>query len=174
MFDALIINGNIVDGTGRSSYLSDLGIKDGKIAAIGDLSASPSEKIIDATGLIVSPGFIDIHTHSDIPLLADPRAESQIRQGVTTEVIGQCGASLAPYTDEMWESITGKAGNKNSGTCHSYAELLEVMDKARIATNVVGVVGHGSWDLRFKVFRGSSRGCSWRRLDFWSRVPRRF
>ena len=137
MFDVLITNGNMVDGTGRSAYLSDLGLKDGKITAIGDLSASSSEKTIDATGLVVAPGFIDIHTHSDMPLLADPRAESQIRQGVTTEVIGQCGASLAPCTDESRKSIFGRMGSADLGTWYSYADLLEVMDNAGIATNVV-------------------------------------
>ena len=144
MFDVLITNGNIVDGTGRSSYLSDLGIKDGKITAIGDLSTSPSENKIDATGLVVAPGFIDIHTHSDMPLLADPRAESQIRQGVTTEVIGNCGASLAPCTDESRKYILDSRDLPDLGTWYSYAELLEVMDNAKIATNVVGLVGHGA------------------------------
>ena len=144
MLDVLITNGNIVDGTGRSSYLSDLGIKDGKITAIGDLSASSSEKTIDAAGLVVAPGFIDIHTHSDMSLLADPRAESQIRQGVTTEVIGQCGTSLAPCTDESRKPIFGRKGSADLGTWYSYSELLEVMDNAGIATNVVGMVGHGA------------------------------
>ncbi|MCP4750465.1 MAG: D-aminoacylase [Proteobacteria bacterium] len=144
MYDVLIINGNIVDGTGRNSYFSDLGIKDGKIAAIGDLSSSSSEKTIDATGLVVAPGFIDIHTHSDMSLLLDPRAESQIRQGVTTEVIGQCGVSLAPRTGESRKPISGGTGHRDLGAWCSYAELLEAMDRAGIATNVVGMVGHGA------------------------------
>ena len=144
MFDVLLINGKIVDGTGRSAYQSDLGIKDGKISSIGDLSAASSEKTIDVKGLVVSPGFIDIHTHSDMTHLVDPRAESQIRQGITTEVIGQCGYSLAPRADESRQSTSDRQGNAESGIWCSYAEYLEVMDKAEIATNVVGIVGHGA------------------------------
>ncbi|MBF0279487.1 MAG: D-aminoacylase [SAR324 cluster bacterium] len=144
MFDTLIRNGTVVDGTGRDSYVSDLGIKGGKITAIGDLSSSFAENTINAERMIVAPGFIDIHTHSDMPLLADPRAESQIRQGVTTEVIGNCGLSLAPCTDESRESMLDSKGYPELDTWNSYGELLEVMDKANIATNVVGLVGHGA------------------------------
>lgn len=76
--------------------------------------------------------------------LVDPRAESQIRQGVTTEVIGQCGYSLAPRADENRQSTSGRTGGKDKDTWYSYAEYLEVMDKAEIATNVIGIVGHGA------------------------------
>jgi N-acyl-D-aspartate/D-glutamate deacylase len=92
----------------------------------------------------VAPGFIDIHTHSDISLMVDPRAESQIRQGVTTEVIGQCGVSLAPCTDETRKDRLKAVGAEDFGTWKTYAELLEAMDQAGIATNVVGMVGHGA------------------------------
>lgn len=77
-------------------------------------------------------------------LIADPRAESQIRQGVTTEVIGQCGVSLSPCTDETRKSLFSKLGIPVFGTWNSYAEMLAVMDQANIATNVVGMLGHGA------------------------------
>ena len=108
------------------------------------MSAAQSNETTDAADLVVAPGFIDIHTHSDISLMADPRAESQIRQGVTTEVIGQCGFSLAPCTDESRKAGLNAIGSDDFGTWKTYAELLEVMDQAHIATNVVGMVGHGA------------------------------
>ncbi len=142
-FDTILRNGSIVDGTGRSRYVADLGVRDGTVAVIGDLSAAQAVQTIDVTDLIVAPGFIDIHTHSDLTHLLDPRAESQIRQGVTTEVIGQCGISLAPSTDESLKA-RGRVGSGDLGTWHSYGEYLEVLDKAQPGTNVVGVVGHGA------------------------------
>jgi len=144
MFDILITNGNIIDGSGSRAFEGDVGIKDGRIAAIGELSEAESKETIDAAKLVVAPGFIDIHTHSDISLMVDPRAESQIRQGVTTEVIGQCGFSLAPCTDESRKEGLNVVGSEDFGTWKTYAELLEAMDQAHIATNVVGMVGHGA------------------------------
>lgn len=144
MYDIYIKNGTIIDGSGQPGYSGDVAIKDGQICAIGNMELAEARKTIDATGLIVAPGFIDLHTHSDGTLLVDPRAESQIRQGVTTEVIGQCGVSLAPCTDESRKATFAKMGSPDFGTWHSYADLLNVMDKAGIATNVVGMVGHGA------------------------------
>ena len=80
----------LTDGSGGDLRPADVGITNGTIEFIGDLSAADSRRL-DATGMVVSPGFIDIHSHSDFTLLADPRAQSQISQGVTTEVIGNCG-----------------------------------------------------------------------------------
>ena len=96
MFDCIIRNGNIVDGTGRCPFTADIAIKNGVVSSIArDLSGTGRNEI-DAAGLLVAPGFIDIHSHSDISLFFDPHAESKIRQGVTTEVIGQCGVTGAP------------------------------------------------------------------------------
>ncbi len=144
MFDILIKGGKVVDGSGQPAYMSDIGVRDGRIAATSALDNANAGQVIDATGLVVAPGFIDVHTHSDMSLLADPRAESQIRQGVTTEVIGQCGISLAPCTDESRKATFGKLGIPELGNWKSFAELMEVMDQAGPATNVVGMVGHGA------------------------------
>jgi N-acyl-D-aspartate/D-glutamate deacylase len=144
MFDLLIENGFIVDGSGQPGFTGDVGITHDRVVAMGELGSSEAREIIDATGLVVAPGFVDIHTHSDLTLIVDPRAESQIRQGVTTEVIGQCGASLAPCTDESRKARLLSMGAPDHGTWKSYAELLDVMDQAGIATNVVGMVGHGA------------------------------
>ena len=97
-FDVLIRGGLVVDGTGDAGYTADIGIAGDRVTAIGDLSAAQAADDIDAAGKVVAPGFIDIHTHSDFAHFVDPRAESQIRQGVTTEAIGQCGMSLGPVS----------------------------------------------------------------------------
>ncbi len=95
-FDLLIKNGLIIDGTGKKEYKSDIGIKDGKIISISNLSDADADLVIDASGLKVVPGFIDIHSHTDTDLILNPKAESKIRQGVTTEITGQDGFSWGP------------------------------------------------------------------------------
>ena len=94
-FDTVIANGEVVDGTGRLRYAADVGISGDRIAAIGNLEEAVADRVVDASGQIVAPGFIDMHTHSDRTLLDDPGGESKVYQGVTTEVVGNCG--LSPY-----------------------------------------------------------------------------
>ncbi len=96
MHDILIRGGLLYDGSGSAGVPTDLAIKDGRIAALGPSLAEPAAKTIDAAGLAVAPGFIDIKTHSDFTLPINPKAESKVRQGVTTEIIGHCGFSVAP------------------------------------------------------------------------------
>ena len=122
-FDLLIRNGRIVDGTGNPSFVADVGIRDGKVAAIGRLADRKATRTIDATGLVVAPGFIDIHNHSDDTLLEDGNAESMVRQGVTTMIFGE-GSSAAP--SEKWKDFASY-----------YAELL----KRGISTNVGSYIG---------------------------------
>ena len=95
-FDTLIKNGTIIDGTGRLRYDADVGIRGGKIEAIGSLGDAEAGRIVDAEGLIVAPGFIDMHSHSDMSLFDDPGGESKVHQGVTTEVTGNCSYSPFP------------------------------------------------------------------------------
>ena len=94
-FDLLIRGGRIVDGTGNPSFLGDVGIRGGKIVAVGGLARRQARRTIDATGLTVAPGFIDIHTHSDYSILTDGNAQSMVHQGVTTMILGE-GGSVAP------------------------------------------------------------------------------
>jgi N-acyl-D-amino-acid deacylase len=96
MWNILIRGGTVIDGSGREGERSDVAIHDGKVARIGPNLPQDAERIIDAGGLTITPGFIDIKTHSDFVLPINPKAESKVRQGVTTEIIGHCGFSVAP------------------------------------------------------------------------------
>ncbi|MBM3949026.1 MAG: amidohydrolase family protein [SAR202 cluster bacterium] len=98
MFDLVILGGNIVDGTGKKAYRADVGIAGERIEAIGDLGQAETHRVIVAHGLTVSPGFIDSHAHSDGMLLLDPQHANGIRQGITTELLGQDGLSYAPLS----------------------------------------------------------------------------
>src|SRR6188768_3680503 len=95
-YDILIRGGSIIDGSGAPARVGDVGIRDGRVVAMGTIAPEPAARTIDADGLVVAPGFIDIKTHSDFTLPINPKAESKVRQGVTTESIGHCGVSVAP------------------------------------------------------------------------------
>ena len=125
-FNTIIRDGFIVDGTGNPWYKADIGIKDERITRIGRIKAS-AQRIIDARGLIVAPGFIDMHSHSDLFILSDPLSEPKIRQGVTTEVLGQDGLSVAPVKDEdkqaLGKFLTGLAGELGEWNCRQCGHL---------------------------------------------------
>lgn len=97
-FDVVILHGHIIDGTGSPWYSGDVGIRDGRIAAIGNLAGASAKKTIDAQGMVVAPGFIDMLGQSELTILVDPRAPSKIYQGITTEITGE-GDTVAPQTD---------------------------------------------------------------------------
>jgi N-acyl-D-amino-acid deacylase len=99
-YDLIIRNGHIMDGTGSPWYAADLAVKDGRIAAIGDLQHAQGKRVIDAKGMLVTPGFIDMLGQSEISILVDPRLPSKIYQGITTEITGE-GESIAPLDDRM-------------------------------------------------------------------------
>lgn len=145
MFDVILKGGEVHDGTGSASKVTDVGIRDGRIAAVGTLG-NDAKSTLDVSGLVVSPGFVDMHTHSDFTLMADGRAESQVHQGVTTEVIGQCGISCAPVcshhdirTVSPW--YTDKAKHQN---WLGFAEYLDALNQADLGVNVMAFVGHGT------------------------------
>ena len=103
MFDLIIRGGTVYDGTGAPGVIADVGVKDGVITAVGDLSQEQAARTVDAHGKAVTPGFIDMHSHGDLTLAFYPEMESKVRQGITTIVGGQCGLSVAPC-DQWWES----------------------------------------------------------------------
>jgi dihydroorotase/N-acyl-D-amino-acid deacylase len=102
-FDLVITNGHIIDGTGSPWYSGDVGIRDGKVAAIGNLAAAPRKRTIDAGGKVVAPGFIDMLGQSELSILVDPRLPSKIYQGITTEITGE-GGTVAPLNDAIIQS----------------------------------------------------------------------
>lgn len=126
-FDLLIRNGEIVDGSGAPSRSADLGIRAGRIAAIGDLAEASARRTLDATGLAVAPGFIDIHNHSDDTLIEEPECHSMVRQGVTTMVLGE-GGSAGPVKPGVkpWTSLGG---------------YFDYVEKQGVAANICSYVG---------------------------------
>ncbi|NBH60270.1 hypothetical protein D1155_01100 [Anaerotruncus sp. 80] len=101
MYDLIIKNGMLIDGTGSERYQADIGVKDGQIAKIGILAEADSEAIIDAKGQFVTPGFIDMHSHADVSIFMQPDAENLIGQGVTSAFTGHCGMGMTPL-DKYW------------------------------------------------------------------------
>jgi N-acyl-D-amino-acid deacylase len=154
-YDILIKNGTVVDGSGLSSYRADVGIRDGKIAAIGKLAGEAAKETIDAEGHIVSPGFVDGHTHMDAQLFWDPIGSCACWHGVTSVVMGNCGFSLAPCAEkdkalvlrnfEKAEDIPREA--MESGIPWSwttFSEFLDSVDRLPKGINYAGYVGHSA------------------------------
>lgn len=134
-FDFVIQNALIVDGTGIPPWRSDLGLKNGQIDALGKIDPAQGREVLDATGLHLSPGFIDIHTHSDHTIFTYPGAESRVFQGITTEVTGNCGSSAAPV------SASSDAGESRWTDVDSY---LRALDETGISINQALLLGHGT------------------------------
>ncbi len=145
-FDCLLEGGTIYDGTGADPVVADVGIAGGRITAIGDLGAAEAERRLDVAGLAVAPGFIDLHTHSDFTLLVNGHAESQVHQGVTTEVVGQCGISCAPVNcdaDIEKNGVGYMAGHICLGW-RSFGDYLKRLEATPLGVNVAAFVGQGT------------------------------
>lgn len=157
MLDFIISGCKVIDGTGREPFVADVGVSGDTISAVGDLSSAASCARINAAGCCLCPGFIDVHSHSDTFLMSEPTASSKVYQGVTTEVVGNCGASAAPIGEwsELpfdWQKI------EYPGRWRTMAEYLALLEKTRTATNVIALVGHNR--LRINVMGYSSRPAS--------------
>ena len=143
-----IANGTIIDGTGKPAFVGDVWIDGDRLADVvpqgAAVRACADVETIDATGLIVSPGFIDAHTHSDAYLVLEPDAPSKVTQGVTTEINGQCGGSVAPREGEARLSSDWAALLGDRLTWRSLAEYRAVLDAAKPAVNTVQFVGHNT------------------------------
>lgn len=127
-FDLVIRHGRVVDGTGNPAFFADVGITHGKVARIGKITA-PARKEIDATGMIVAPGFIDVHTHAD-EIVQQPKAENFLRMGVTTLVVGNCGGSELDV-----------------------ARYFEAIIREQVSPNIATLIGHNT--IRQKAMGGS-------------------
>lgn len=143
-FDTLIKRGRIVDGTGSPWQKADIGISQGHFSEIGKIHTEQAEQVIDADELAVTPGFVDIHAHSDYSLLADPRAESAIAQGITTNFNGQCGISPAPAIGGAIDPIKRSLGEYGLDLkWSSVDEYLTYLESIKPSINVATLVGHG-------------------------------
>lgn len=141
--ELVIKNGNVIDGTGSPAYQADIRIVNDNITEIGKFTHNAVEEL-DATGLIVAPGFVDIHSHSDYTLLVDPRAESSVYQGVTTEIIGNCGHGCFPICEPRAaaSSIYGYTGHLPL-QWHSITDYFDRLEKAKPAVNVATLLPNG-------------------------------
>ena len=148
MFDVVITGGTIVDGTGGPAYPGDLGVTSEKIQAVGDLGQAEARRVIDATGLTVSPGFIDTHVHSDGALLVDPQHANGLRQGITTEILGQDGLSYCPLSAENYRVysryLTGILGEVPQDLDMSSVAAFRSHYNKKTAINTAYLVAHGA------------------------------
>ncbi len=151
--DLIIRNGTVVDGTGAAGRRADIAIDGARISAIGDLTDAVARREIDADGLMVTPGFVDMHTHLDAQIAWDPLMTSSSWHGVTTVLMGNCGVTFAPvrpddrqYLAELMESVEDVPRDAILGGMswdwESYPEYLDAVERMRPALNVVGMVGH--------------------------------
>src|SRR5688500_13167140 len=131
-YDLVIRNGRVVDGTGNPWRYADVAVRGDRIAAVGRVPAGAARRDVDARGLVVAPGFIDMHSHSDFLLLEDGDAQSKVRQGVTTEVLGE-GNSAGPWT--------GKAAGLSKSGFPTLGRYFERLEKSGTSVNVASYVG---------------------------------
>ncbi|PYU85850.1 MAG: dihydroorotase, partial [Acidobacteria bacterium] len=140
-FDIVITNGRIIDGTGSPWYMGDIGIRSGKIAAIGNLSAARRARTIDARRMVVAPGFIDMLGQSEYTILVDPRLPSKIFQGITTEITGE-GESIAPLNDAILRADQEQYDHYHIQVdWRTFREYFSRLEKQRIGINLASYVG---------------------------------
>jgi N-acyl-D-aspartate/D-glutamate deacylase len=152
MLDLVIRHSTVVDGTGAPEFPADLGIVRDRIAVVGRIGADvPAAQVIDGTGLVTAPGFVDIHTHSDVNVIRHPDADSKLLQGVTTEVTGNCGFSPFPVAAEPRVTADHMARVPDVGLLvpdwSDAVGYLDAVRRARPLTNVAPLVGHGALRL---------------------------
>ena len=147
MMDVVISGGTVVDGTGKPAFKAEVGVTSGKIVEVAQRITERTETNIDATGKIVAPGFIDIHTHSDFTLLLNTKAESFVRQGVTTELLGACGRTCAPVRGDRVDLLAKDLVGYNpvlAITWRSFEDYLREFERRGVAHNVAAMVGHNA------------------------------
>jgi N-acyl-D-amino-acid deacylase len=147
MLDLLIRNGQVVDGTGRPRFPADVAVQGDRIVKVGQLEGAVAEAEIDAEGCVVTPGFVDMHSHTDFTLPLLPTADSLVHQGITTAVIGQCGASPAPLLAETREQVLAAMESEDMplpwDEWTTFGSYLDYLRRTGISVNVVPLVGQG-------------------------------
>ncbi|GAB3763478.1 N-acyl-D-amino-acid deacylase family protein [Microlunatus parietis] len=146
ILDGVVVGGSVVDGTGAVRRRADLGWRDGRIVAVGDLGGAAAEERIDADGLVVAPGFVDLHGHSDLSILDHPAGTSKIRQGVTTEVAGNCGLAVAPVAADAVAGVRGLLGivelPEVPWSWSSVGDYLALVERSRPNLRIALLAGH--------------------------------
>ena len=146
MYDLIIKNGEIVDGCGNEPYFADIAVKDGKIIKIAAGITDPSVKTVDATGLTVTPGFIDSHSHADSAVITHPMQKEKIEQGITTAIAGMCGTSSAPLPiyHEKSDEIEYPGIGTNTEICKTMSSYLKTTRNIPQGCNIAMFVGHSA------------------------------
>jgi N-acyl-D-amino-acid deacylase len=148
MFDLVIHNASLIDGTGARARAADVGVADGRITAIGDIPAdADAARRLDAAGYVLAPGFIDIHTHSDLSLVADGTGESKLLQGVTTEVVGNCSFAAFPIEPSRLDLHADHLARATTPVVPWWTDLdgyAAALEEAGLAINVAPLAGHGT------------------------------
>lgn len=171
MFDIILKNAKIIDGSGNPWFWGDLGIENGRIEKIGKIETEEAAELKDVKGLVVCPGFIDIHSHSDLTILVNPKAESKVKQGVTTEVIGNCGFSAVPVDDNTIDQLKDYGGFLAKELDWSWRSLGDYLDRLKgISLNIVPLIGQGT--IRIAVMGFASKDPTERELERMKRLLR--
>jgi dihydroorotase/N-acyl-D-amino-acid deacylase len=152
MFDLLIKGATVVDGTGAKPWVGDVAVENGRFAALDHRIEAESRRVIPAAGYVLAPGFIDIHCHSDGALFDSSHAEIKLRQGVTLDVLGNCGDSLAPLEGVARKAILAGSDADIAAWDHpldwsAYDEYIRALEASGLSINVMGLVGHGTLRL---------------------------
>lgn len=167
MFDLLIRDALVLDGMGEDAYPASIGVRDGKIEAVGALTDARAGEVIDAAGLYAAPGFIDTHSHSDIVLLFEHRGVNMLSQGITTQIAGNCGDSIAPLTDaalaDMKSFLPAETYEEISKLKRDPGSMTEHLEKIALGVNVALMAGHGT--LRYAVMGYDDRPPTAREMD---------
>jgi len=165
MLDVLIQNAQVVDGTNTPGYRGDVAIEGDHVASVGSLQGAAAKTVIDATGRVVVPGFIDVHSHADLSLLVAPEAESLVHQGITTVVTGQCGVSPAPLTRECRRPTLATLSMFISpqvsmpwDEVSSFDRFLGYLERIKPSVNVVPLVGQGMIRAAVMGYRANQPG----------------
>jgi N-acyl-D-amino-acid deacylase len=169
VYDLIIKNARIIDGTNSPWFRGDVGVTDGIIQRVGILEKADSKETMDAEDCYLVPGFIDIHSHSDSTLFAYPLAESRILQGVTTEIGGNCGISPAPVNPANVKLLKDYAGHLDYNG-ESLSEYLELLENKSVSTNFGTLVGHGT--IRLAVMGFNDRKPEEHELEAMARLLR--
>ncbi|WP_454738259.1 N-acyl-D-amino-acid deacylase family protein [Cupriavidus necator] len=144
-YDLLIAGGTVIDGSKAPRFSADIGVRDGCIAAIGDLAGHTADRVLDATDLIVAPGFIDAHTHDDQAVLSQPTMPFKVSQGVTTVIAGNCGISAAPLRADMDLPMPlSLIDTPAQGRFTTFAAYLDALRTMPSSVNVAAMVGHST------------------------------